>query len=60
MIFCNGVKGCTGSVMGYQVARALQEEVVNYFKSCNWPGMHPWCFLTVIHTERPYKRALLS
>lgn len=46
MVFCSGVKGCIGSVMGCEVARALQVKVVNYFKSCNWSEVHAWCFLS--------------
>lgn len=46
MVFCSGVKGCTGSVMGCKVARALQAKVANYFKSCIWSEVHAWCVLS--------------
>lgn len=55
-VFCGRLKEGIESVMGCQFARASPLEVVNYFKSFNCPRMHPWCFLTLIHTKSPFRR----
>lgn len=59
MVFCSGVKGYIESVMGCEVARALQAKVVNYFKSCNWSEVHAWCFFSGTY-RMLFVRALLN